>query len=132
MDIFLIAFDYEGNANVAFSTQELAEQYLIANGGDYIVKVTLDGGKSSVVDTIDLSPETQKYFQEIRDLSEKEFLEFRERWDTEIHTACGVVRSACECYAETNCGEFGGVTKKGTACFNPVLISNGERCHLHR
>ena len=132
MDIFLIAFDYEGNANVAFSTQELAEQYLIAHGGDYIVKVTLDGGKSSVVDTIDLSPETQKYFQEIRDLSEKEFLEWRERYNSEIHTDCGLTNLECNCYEETCCGEFGGVTKKGTKCFNPVLIVKGEKCYLHR
>jgi hypothetical protein len=130
MNIYLIASDYEGNANIAFSTQELAEQYLIKNGGDSIVRVTLDGGYS--FDYVEFSPATQKHFAGLQAEYDKDMAEWRERYNSEIHNGCGVVRSACQCYAETSCGEFGGVTKKGTKCLNTVLLNGGERCHLHR
>jgi hypothetical protein len=131
MNIYLIHEDYEGNANIAFSTQELAEQYLIDTNQEMdIVRVTLDGGYS--FDYVELSPATSKHFADLQAEHTKSMAEWRERYNSEIHTACGVVRSACQCYAETNCGEFGGVTKKGTKCLNPVLISNGNPCHLHQ
>jgi len=130
MKIYLISSDYEGNANIAFSTQELAEEYLIANGGDDVLEVTLDGGYSFTYP--DPTPVLVAHQEQMRLAQIKRDEEFRQLQDVQIHSGCGLVNRECNCYAETSCGEFGGVTKKGTDCLNSVLISNGERCHLHK
>jgi hypothetical protein len=129
MKIYLVSTAYEGNADVVFSSQELAEQYLIANGGDCVIELTLDNEGYSMTTP---SPMLEAHYAKCEADSEKMWAEIRDYQDNQIHNGCGLVNRECQCYAETNCGEFGGVTKKGTSCFNPVLISNGERCHLHR
>jgi len=129
MKIYLISSDYEGNANIAFSSQELAEEYLIANGGDDVLEVTLDGGYSFTYP--DPTPVLVAHQEQMRLAQIKRDEEFRQWQDVQIHNGCGLTNRECQCWAETNCGEFGGITKKGTACLNAVLISNGERCYLH-
>lgn len=133
MNIYLIHTDYEGCGNIAFSTPELAEQYIIENGNvttDDVVAVELDGGYSFTY--LEPSPLLVAHQEQAKIENEKFRAEMREYRDNQIHEKCGLTNGACQCYAETPCGEFGGVTKKGTKCLNPVLISNGERCHLHR
>jgi hypothetical protein len=129
MKIYLVSTAYEGNSDVVFSSQELAEQYLIANGGDCVIELTLDSEGYSMTTP---SPMLEAHFAKREADSEKMWAEIHEYQNNQIHNGCGLVNRECQCWAETNCGEFGGVTKKGTACFNPVLIANGEKCHLHR
>ena len=130
MKIYLVGTAYEGNADVAFSTQELAEQYLIANGCDSVIEIDLDGNGGYKMTTP--SPMLEAYYAKQKLENEIANAEMHEWFNNQIHNGCGLVNRECQCYAETSCGEFGGVTKKGTNCLNPVLISNGERCHLHR
>lgn len=130
MKIYLVGIAYEGNADVAFSSQELAEQYLIANGGDSIIEIDLDGNGAYRLTTP--SPMLEAHYAQQEAESEKLWAEIVERQNNQIHSGCGVVNRDCQCYAETNCGEFGGVTKKGTPCLNPVLVNDGNRCHLHQ
>jgi hypothetical protein len=130
MKIYLVGTAYEGNADVAFSSQELAEQYLIANGGDSVIVIDLDGN-GAYADTTP-SPMLEAHYAKIKADSKEMWAKIRDYQDNQIHSDCGLVNRECQCWAETNCGEFGGVTKKGTACLNPVLINNSEKCHLHR
>ena len=129
MKIYLVNVDYENNADVAFSTQELAEQYIIANGGDAVIEVSLDGGDARVTTP---SPMLEAYYAKVEAESQKMWAEIHDYHDNQTHDVCGELNKDCVCFAETNCGEFGGVTKKGTPCFNSVLISNKEKCYLHR
>jgi len=130
MKIYLVGTAYEGNADVAFSSQELAEQYLIANGGDSVIAIDLDGNGGYTMTTP--SPMLEAHYAKEKADSEKMWAEIRQWRDAEIHNGCGLTNGECQCFAETTCGEFGGVTKKGTKCLNPVLISNGNPCHLHQ
>ena len=130
MKIYLVGTAYEGNADVAFSSQELAEQYLIANGGDSVIAIDLDGNGAYTMTTP--SPILEAHYAQQKANSEKLWAEIRDYQDNQIHNACGVVNRDCQCWAETNCGEFGGVTKKGTSCLNSVLVNDGNRCHLHK
>jgi hypothetical protein len=131
MNIYLISNDYEGCGNIAFSTQELAEQYLIDNGGDDVVRVVLDGGYSFDYTTpspLLVAHQEQQRLEQIR--SDEQF---RQWSDEQLCRMCGVVNAQCECWAETMCGDNGGVTRKGAPCLNTVTIrlSVGGRCHLH-
>lgn len=129
MKIYLISSDYEGCAELAFSTAELAENYLIAREDLHsdVVAVTLDSPM-----TPDEYPATP-----LLDAMRKAWSESQTR-ETALFIAnyaceyCGAGWKSCDCHAETACGDFGGVTKRGTACLNTVSKREATPCHLHR
>ena len=131
MEIYLIHTDYEGNDTIAFSTQELAERWLIDNGGDDVVRVVLDGGYS--FDFTTPSPLLVAHQEKMKLDAEQQREQYRQWRDEQLCTMCGVVNAQCECWAETMCGDNGGITRKGSPCCNSVVVrlSVGGRCHLH-
>ena len=138
MEIYLIHNDYEGCETLAFSTQELAEQYLINNGGDDVVRVVLDSVYSSDNRTPSPyyptpSPTLVAHRERLAIQIAEQQEQFRKWQNEQLCKMCGVVNAQCECWAETMCGDNGGITRKGSPCCNSVVVrlSVGGRCHLH-
>ena len=129
MKIYLVSSDYEGNADVAFSTQELAERYLIANGGDCVIAVTLDGDGYEMLKPSEM---LKAHYSNLEAKRINEQAEFDEWLNTLTCQMCNLINRECQCWATVSCGELGGVTKKGTACLNEVLVRENQKCHNHR
>jgi flavin-binding protein dodecin len=129
MFVYLIEASYEGCQDVVFSSVDKAEEYLVKHSDfhSWIVRVEVDGVSREI-----LKPSPAR--EAMRKASEEEHaLWWAEVRENSVCDLCGVKGyNACDCYAETNCGELGGVTKKGTACLNIVAVRHAEKCHLHK
>lgn len=129
MKIYLVSTAYEGNAPVAFSSQYLAEKYLIEFGGDDVIAVELDGYGYEYLAPSEM---LQAHIDNEKVKQEKAHAEFEEWYNNQNCEMCNLPNRSCKCWETTTCGEFGGTTKKGNACFNSVLVRENSKCHLHR
>lgn len=128
MFVYLISEGYEGFSSRVFSSQELAEQFLIDREDLFsdVVRVSVDTNDEEFLPE---SPALLAIRGEWRAQALREMQEFLAE---QVCDVCGVQgHKACRCYAEVPCGSFGGVTKKGSACLNSVLEREGSRCYLH-
>ena len=129
MFVYLIAAPYEGCQDVVFSSADKAEEYLVKNKDFHssVVVVPVDGGAREYLD-----PSPARVAM-LKAREEEDRLWWEDYRANAVCDICGVKGyKTCECYAETNCGEFGGVTKKGTPCLNVVAVRYAEKCHLHK
>lgn len=129
MFVYLVEASYEGCQDVVFSSADKAEEYLIKCGDldSWVVPVEVDG---VVCEALEPSP-ARVAMREAREEESRQF--WAEYQANAVCDVCGVKGyNACECYAETNCGEFGGVTKRGSSCLNVVSVRLAEKCYLHR
>ena len=132
MNIYLVSTAYEGNADVAFTTQELAELWLINNGGDCVIEITLNGNGGYTITTP--SEMLLAHREQVRIDNERMWAEHQEWRNNELCPDCGIVNRDCKCWESTVCGDNGGITRQGTPCLNEVLVRDvpSGRCHHHR